>query len=191
MSYTRNFQYRVPPDGGQRAGRYAIATDGSAILIGAPIKVDTTKTHVGLNLPVVALATGAQAPVPGMCGICVYEFKNDEGFAGQDPYLTTYSDLAMAPVGQAVQLVSGDAVKVCFTNTNAVSFLHNRTYAQRLMVSDGSGATPNVTVGQYLTPGTGSDSAGYWIATTNIANGWLVVTSVDNTRNEVEARFLF
>jgi len=188
---TRNFEFRVPPHSGQRAGRYAIATDGQPILIGAPIKVDITKTNVGLGLPVVVLATGATAPVAGMHGICVYEFKNDEAYAGADPYLTSPSDLAKAPIGQAVQMVSGDAVKVCFRNNNAVTFLASRTIANRTMVSEGAGATPNVDVGNYLTPGAGDDTAGYWAVTASANNAWLVVTGVDDARSEVEARFLF
>jgi hypothetical protein len=191
VSYTRNFEFRVPPHSGQRAGRYAIDPAGSPILIGAPIKVDPTKTHTGLGVPIVILATGATAPVSGQMGICVFEFKGDEGYAGVDPYLNTYSDLAMAPAGQAVQLVSGDSVKVSFRNTNAVTFLGARAYPNRTMVSEGGGATPNVDVGNFLTPGTGNDTAGYWAVTASATNAWLVVTGVDDQRSEVEARFLF
>jgi hypothetical protein len=192
MSSTRNFEFRVPPKSGQRAGRYAIASDGAEILIGAPIKVDTAAALNDLGLPIVELATGAQAPVAGLSGICVYEFKGAEGWAGDDPYLTTYSDKDKAPVGAAVQLVSGDTVKVCLRNTNTQTFLATRSYAGRTMISEGSGgATPNLNVGDYLTPGDGSDVTGYWAVTANAANAWMVVVGVDDTRGEVEARLLF
>jgi hypothetical protein len=54
----------------------------------------------------------------------------------------------------------------------------------------GLGATPTLQVGDYLTPGTGNDSAGYWAETASAANAWLVVTLVDSARQEVEAELL-
>lgn len=192
MSSTRNFEFRVPPRSGQRAGRYSIATDGTPILIGAPIKVNTAAELNDLDHPIVVAATGAQAPIPGLSGICVYEFKGSEGWAGDDPYLTTYSDKDTAPAGAAVQLVSGDTVKVCLRNTNDVLFLNTRTYEGRNMVSEGAGAaTPNLNVGDYLTPGAGNDTDGYWAVTASATNAWMVVVGVDDARGEVEARLLF
>ena len=55
----------------------------------------------------------------------------------------------------------------------------------------GLGATPTVVVGDYLRPGVGDDTSGYWTETATEADGWLVVTSVDATRQEVEARMTF
>jgi hypothetical protein len=191
MSYHRNFEFRVPPRSGQRAGRYSIAADGDPILIGAPIKVDTAAALNDLGHPIVELATGAQVPVPGLTGICVYEFKNAEAFAGDDTSLTTYSDKDTAPAGAAVQLVSGDTVKVCLRNTNDTVFLNTRTYEGRNMVSEGAGATPNLNVGDYLTPGVGTDTDGYWAVTASADNAWMVVVGVDDARGEVEARLLF
>lgn len=190
MSYTRNFEFRVHPKSGQRAGRYIAPATGTAIVIGAPVKVNTAAAANELGLPEVVLATGEQAPVAGQSGIAVYEYKGSEGWAGDDPYLTTYSDKATVPLGEALQVVSGDSVKVAFTNTVSQLFLNTRTYAGRVMVSQ-SGATPNIAVGEFLSPGVGNDTSGYWAKTTDRTKAWMVVTSVDSTRDCVEARLLF
>lgn len=192
MSSNRNFEFRVPPRSGQRAGRYSIAKDGDPILIGAPIAVQTGEALNELDHPIVELQTGAVAPVAGLHGICVFEFKGAEGWAGDDPYLVTYSDKDSAPAGAAVQLVSGDTVKVCLRNTNDQLFLNTRTYEGRNMVGEGAGgATPNLNVGDFLTPGAGTDEDGYWATTDDRDNAWMVVTGVDDARGEVEARLLF
>lgn len=161
------------------------------IVIGAPVKVNNAAAANDLGLPTVALATGAQVPVPGICGIAVYEYKGSEGWAGVDPFLTTYSDLSTVPVSQALQVVSGDSVKVAFRNTSTQTFLNTRSYAGRIMVAGFGGATSTLAVGDYLTPGLGDDTNGYWGETSTLANAWLVVTRVDLTRGEVEARLLF
>lgn len=188
MSYTRNFEFRVPPRSGERSGRFVASAE---TVIGAPVKVDTAVDPDSLGLIQVDLATGAQAPVSGLCGVLVYEHKGAEGWAGDDPFLTTYSDKDTAPSGAAVQVVSGDTVKVVLRNTNDVTFLNTREYDGTTMVPEGSGSTPNVNVGQYLTPGVGTRSGGFWAVTATLANAWLVVTFVDDARGEVEARFLF
>ncbi len=188
-TYGRNFEFRVPPRGGQRGGRYAVPTTGAEIPIGAPLKVTAAADATSLGLTVVNLTTGASAPVPGTCGIAVYEWA-PAWQAGSDPFLTTYSDKDTVPLGAAVQLVSGPDVKVVFTNTVESTVLTNRTYAGRVMVA-GFGATPTVAVGDFLTPGTGNDSAGYWAETGSAANAWLVVTHISTDRGEVEARFVF
>lgn len=188
---TRNFEFRVSPRSGQRAGRYITPSTGTPIVIGAPIKVNAVAAANDLNLQEVALATGAQAPVPGIHGILVYEYKGADGWSGDDPHLTTWSDKDTAPLGKACQLVSGDAVKVAFRNTNDTTFLNTRDYEGRTMVSEGSGATPNANVGDYLTPGPGSDALGYWAVTTSASSAWLVITAINDTTGEVEARLLF
>jgi hypothetical protein len=86
-------------------------------------------------------------------------------------------------------MVSGSEVKVVLRNTADRTFLNTRSYAGRVMVA-GLGATPTLAVGDYLTPGTGDDDAGYWAEGT-AANGWLVITNVDAARGEVEARLTF
>jgi hypothetical protein len=51
------------------------------------------------------------------------------------------------------------------------------------------GATPTVKVGDLLSPGTGTDVAGYWAVNATAANAWLRVTNVDAARQMVEAEF--
>lgn len=191
MNYGRNFGFRASPKGAQRDGRFKVPGTGTAIPLGAPVKADTAVAPDALGLQELDLATGAQAPKPGQCGIVVFEYKGAEGWAGDDPYLTRAADKDTAPLGSAVQVVAGDDVKVWFRNTDTQTFLGTRSYAGRTMVSEGAGATPNVNVGDYLTPGVGTDTDGYWAVTTNAANAWLVVTEVDDTRGVVTARFVF
>jgi hypothetical protein len=187
-NYGKNFEFRTQPDGANRSGRYYL-TGSTNIPIGAPVKYDSNEDENALGLLPVTLATGDQArPLPGMGGILVYEHA-PAAFAGVDPFLTTYSDIDTAPYGKAVIVVSGDDVKVVLRNTSATTFLNTRSYAGRTMVT-GIGATPTLVVGNYLTPGTGNDSAGYWAETSTEANAWLVVTKVDLARGEVEARFV-
>lgn len=190
-TYGRNFEFRRPPVHGQRGARYYNPADGDPIVLGAPVVVANGATPDDAfsgALPV-ALATGAQAPKKGMCGIAVYEHA-PAAFAGYDPVLTTHSDLDTAPVGKLLQVVHGDSVKVVFRNTEDHTFLQTRAYAGRTMVA-GAGATPTVAVGDFLTPGTGNDDDGYWAETGSAANAWLVVTNVDVDRGEVEAEFVF
>lgn len=195
MGYTRNFEYRVHPRGGQRAGRYAAPT-GIALPLGVPVQVDTSVTVGDLGLQPVKLATaatmsGAPIPVPGVHGVLDHEPKGDDGWAGVDPYLTTFSDIDTVPVGKACIVVSGKEVKVALRNTTTATFLNTRSYTGRIMVSQGGGSTPNISVGQFLSPGVGDDTSGYWAVTAVQANAWLVVTKVDSARGEVEARMVF
>ena len=186
-SYGRNFDFRVTPKGGQRQGRYA-NNSGAAIPIGVPVVVSGTTDGQGRQN--VALATGNQAaPLPGKGGIAVYEHVS---FAGVDPVITTYSDLGTAPNGKAVQVISGRDVKVVLTNTAVGSFGGRSGYpAARKMVAGIGQATPTVAAGDMLTPGTGSDGAGYWAETSTASEAWLIVTSVDNASGTVEARLNF
>lgn len=187
MSYTRNFEFRVAPQGGQRAGRFSAESE---IVIGAPVIVADGAEVDDLGLIPADLAAADANVKPGLCGVAVYEYKGQEGWAGDDPYLTTYADKDTVPSGAAFQIVSGHGVKVCLRNTTARTFLNTRDYAGRTMVA-GLGATPTLQVGDFLTPGAGNDSAGYWKETSTDSDKWLVVTKVDNTRGEVEAVFLF
>lgn len=192
-SYGRNFEFRVPPHGTDRAGRWVLSgATGGSVPIGAPVTFDSAVSASAefTNASAVKLATGAQAPDPGVCGVLVYEHA-PAAFAGNDPMLTTYSDLDTAPVGKLVQVVSGTDVKVVLRNTEDRTFLGARDYEGRKMVAGIGQATPTISVGDYLTPGTGSDAAGYWAETSNASEAWLVVTAVDNARAEVEARLLF
>jgi hypothetical protein len=189
-SYGRNFDFRTPPRSEDRQGRFAAPATGT-IPIGAPVIADLTAGLDEYNNQIVKLATGAQAPLPGLSGIAVYEYA-PAAFAGFDPWLTTYSDLDVVPPTKALQVVSGPYVKAVFTDTNTptFSFLNTRTYNGRVMVA-GLGATPTVAVGNFITPGVGTDAAGYWAVTAVAADAWAVVTYVDAVRQNIEARFLF
>jgi hypothetical protein len=187
-SYGRNIEFRVPPVHGQRGGRYA-APAGVDLPMGVPVKVADGAAETALGLLPVALATGAQAPKVGTCGIAIYEYNSGIDLGGVDPVLTTYSDRDTIPRGRAIQVISGDRVKVVFTNTEDRTFLTARNYEGRVMVA-GMGATPTLQVGDFLTPGTGDDTAGYWAEGT-AANAWMVVERIDVARQEVEARFVF
>lgn len=199
-TYGRNFEFRIPPRGAARGGRFAVPstplTGGAGtplglIPIGAPVVANTAAGLDSAGRQIVMLAPAGQTTdVDPICGVMVYEY-GPAAFAGYDPYLTTYSDLDSAPLAAGVQLVAGDpAAKIVLRNTVAFDFLGIRPYPGRLMIA-GMGATPSVSIGSYLVPGVGNDTDGYWQTTTTEAGAWAVVTSIDTVRDEVEARLLF
>lgn len=190
-SYGRNVDFRVTPLEMQRRGRI-ILDEGNAVAIGAPFTIadDAPTDPLWTDALPATLATGAQAPRRGLCGIGIYEHLD---FNQVDPQWIQYSDIDTIPNGRMFQLVSGVGVKVVFKNTADRTFMSGpfaRDYQGRIMVA-GMGATPTVGVGDWLTPGTGDDDNGYWAATATAANGWLRVTNVDALRQEVEAEFVF
>lgn len=188
-TYGRNFEFRIPPRAERRHGRYSVPTTGTKIPMGAPVRATDDADPTALDLQPVTLLTSATPPVPGMCGLVLFEHA-PAAFAGVDPFLTTYSDLGDVPLGSAVQVIHGSEIKVVFKNTVENDFLDARTYAARTMVA-GMGATPTIAVGDLLTPGPGNDTDGYWQRTAVAANGWLRVVHLDLVRLEVEAEFVF
>jgi hypothetical protein len=202
-TYGRNIEFRVPPQSEYRMGRFSApvvplsgagtpgtgATGTGLIPIGAPVTADTSAGFDSMGRQIVRLATGSDVPVPGLAGMAVYEY-GPAAFAGFDPLLTTYSDLGVVPAGRALQVVRGGHVKVVLYNTIAEVFLGQRTYPQRTMVN-GLGATPTVTVGDFLIPGQGDDNDGYWVSTGTATGAWMVITSIDLIRVSCEARLLF
>ncbi len=185
-SYGRNFEFRITPTEEQRHGRVYLSGT-NPVPIGVPLVVAANATPSDLwtdALPA-SLATGAQPFKHGLCGIGVYEHIDNNGF---DTALTTYSDRDLIPAGRLVQLTAGPNTKVVFTNTAQRTFMGIRNYAARMMVA-GMGATPTVKVGDLLSPGTGTDAAGYWAVNGTAGNAWLVVTNVDAARQMVEAEF--
>ena len=193
-TYGRNFDLRVPPEGAHRGSRYALDPAGTATVhIGAPVVVVDGSTDSGGRL-LVDLPSGEVAkPLPGQGGIMLFEHA-PSAFSGYDEQITTYSDLGTAAAGAAVQVITGlNEVKVVLKNTEETVFLHTRTYAGVTMVDETlGGGTPTVEVGNFLTPNTSpSGTNGYWQVTDTAANGWLVVTSVDAVRGEVEATLNF
>lgn len=188
MNYGRNFEFRVAPERGARPGRFVNDT-GSAIPFGTPVAIDHS-TEDELGRKSISPVTGATDFEHGVHGILIAELIPAEGYAGVDPFLTTYSDIDSLADGQAGIVVSGDYVKVVLRNTEDRTFLNTRAYTGRMMVA-GLGATPTVAAGDMLTPGTGDDDNGYWAETSTASEGWLLVTDVDTTRGEVEARLRF
>jgi hypothetical protein len=195
--YGRNFEFRKTPHGSARDGRFETNIASPVIPIGAPIVSDLVAgidSTLGLQIvklaPPGSLQDEGVAAAGGSAGLALYEY-GPAAFAGDDPYLTTYSDKDVVPAGRAVQLIHGDmATKVCFTNTFARTFLGVRPYKGRIMVN-GLGATPTVIVGDFLIPGLGDDVNGYWESTATRAGAWMEITLVDAVRNQVEARLLF
>lgn len=190
-NYGRNFEFRVPPLSGQRGGRYVTPAAGSKLPIGVPITVDTSAGFNSLGLQIVKLASSnTYKPESGRSGILVYEYAPN-AFAGDDQFLVTYSDKDTAPLAAPCQMVSGDTVKVVLRNTFDRTFLGSTAYTGRVMFAL-LGATPTVTVGDYMLPhASPSGSNGYWDKTSTAADAWLLVTKIDNARHEVEARLLF
>lgn len=190
-SYGRNVDFRVVPKSENRAGRWATPSTGTFVM-GQGVQADDVAGVDTLGRQVLKAAVSETPPIKGRCGLAIYEHGDGATWAGLDPLVTTYSDLGTLPASKAVQVISGPNVKVVFKNTEDSTFLHSATYSGRYMISEGSGATPNVAVGQYLEPHPSpSDSNGYWRLTPTRANAWFVVTGVDATRQEVEAQFLF
>jgi hypothetical protein len=187
-TYGPNFDFRVIPEEESRRGRIVLE-NGSDVPIGAPLIVanGATPSTIFTGALPAALATGSQAPKRGFAGIGLYEWIDLNQL---DPLYYTYSDRSTIPDGRLCQLISNPGGKVVFRNTAARQFLGIRSYAGRTMVA-GMGATPTVTVGAYLTPGTGDDTNGYWATTSTAANAWLIVTRVDTARHEVEAELAF
>lgn len=188
MSYGRNFEFRSTPKGAQRAGRYFLDSN-TPVVIGAPVKLSADGATDAVGRLGVELATGEQAkPAPGKGGILVYEHILH---VGVDPFLTTYSDFDTVPANEPVQVINGTEVKVAYKNTTAETFLTRTGYPTARVMVAGVGDATTVAVGDYLTPGTGNDTDGYWAETSTAANGWLVVTFVNNSTGEIEARLNF
>lgn len=189
---TRNFVFRKSPRGGQRGGRFTLAGD-KVITSGVPVVAAAGNGKDATGRVLVELAVGAQnKPKPGLGGIAVFE---NIDFIGTPSGITTWSDVDSIRPGDSIQVVTGAAgsVKVAFTNTlGDTSYINRENYpAKRIMVAGVSIATPTVAVGDYLTPGTGTDADGYWAVTSNAAQGWLVVTAVDSSIGLVEAELNF
>lgn len=188
-TYGRNFEFRVPPMHGQRGGRYVAPSDAD-LPMGVPVVVADGAEPDALGLLPVELATGAQDPKKGLCGIAIYEHGIGIDRANRDPWLNTFSDYDTIPRGKACQVISGDMIKVVLRNTEDRTFLNVREYTGRVMVA-GLGATPTLQVGDMLTPGTGDDDDGYWAETSTASEAWLIVEKVEASRSAVECRLAF
>ena len=187
---TRNFEYRVSPRGPERGSRYVLKADEAAPRTkGVPVK--TTGDFDAQGRAVVSLVTGAQdKPKAGQGGILDFELFRKEGL---DNYIQTYSDYDTVEAGTPVQVVTGEnRVRINYRNTEDGSFYSRAGYpAGRIMIAGVSIATPTVALGDYLTPGTGNDTAGYWAETSDIDEAWLVVQRVDKDTGDVEVTVNF
>jgi hypothetical protein len=218
-SFGANFDFRIPPKaaargsqwlspstataGTQSAGGGTIAFSsgnltfpGGLLPIGAPVVWDSSGGPNGNGkdpygrLYVKLAGVGVTTANAGLYGVLVYQY-GPAAYAGYDPYLTVYSDLGFVPMNQGVIVVHGDpATKMVLRNTTATSFLGLQGYPARTMIA-GIGATPDITVGDYLIPGNGNDIDGYWESTATAAGAWAQITWVDSTRAEVTAQLLF
>lgn len=185
---TRNFVFRKSPLPAQRGGRFVY--DGATpITSGVPVVVNASGDDDGLGRLKVELATGAQdKPKAGLGGIAVFE---NIDFIGSPQGMVTFSDVDQIVKGDAIQVVTGNGgtVKVAFTNIlPGGSYINRDNYPKgRIMVAGVSQATPLVSVGDYLTPGVGTDEDGYWTTTIDADEAWLIVTRVDASVGLVEA----
>ena len=184
-SLGRNFSFLQSPIPEHRLGRYK--TGSTALPQGAPV-LATGATDTADKRRAVALAA-ADAPmagaVGGLGGILVWD-EGWEGLYGLDSALNSASDVGLVPAYTAAQVVHGTEVRVGFRNTTAHSFLNLRNYTGLVMVN-----MTSLVLGDYLTPGAGDDTNGYWKRTTTAANGWLRVTGIDSNNGLVEAQMLF
>lgn len=185
----RNFELLQEPEPRHRLGRFRLK-DGLTVPIGVPLAVPTgTGTDPNGRLTLELAAEGS-APKVGTTGIGVFIWSwNWE--RGQDPVVTTTSDMSMVPLAAPVQLVFGTEVKVRLKNTVSRVFQGQRTYAARKMVAGVTAVTPSLAVDDLLTPGVGNDTDGYWKETSDASLAWLRVTSVNGTTGEVEAQVIF
>lgn len=181
MPYTRNFGMRGF-ENVVRTGRFRVPTtadatgdgqEGGLFLIGTAVALDPANPGF-LKRP-----SAAQTPTP-LCGVVVYEHIQRMGV---DPYTSTALDFEVVPAGQYAQVLRGPGTKVWFKNTETAISYDGKSRAGRSLVA-GLGATPTVSVGDFLTvTATGTYEEG------TAANGWFVVEQVQG--DLVEARFTF
>lgn len=175
MSYSRNFGMRSF-ENVVRDGRFRVPKTGTALLIGAPVTVDTAAAGF------LKLATDQQAPTPG-CGVVVFEHIQ---YKGVDTSLTTNMDAPFnrVPLGQYAQMMHGAGAKVWLKNTAASTLYDGRTQEAVTIIS---GTLP--TLGQFLAPA--GDGTWEVAAAQTAAAGWLYVEQVNPDSGLVEARFTF
>lgn len=182
-TYGRRFWFLTPPEPNERRGRYVVGDD--PIVIGAPVEAEATIDANGQRE--LTLRTTAVAPVQGKHGILIYE--NPFATApGLDPVQQAIGDFEKAPVDAPAQLVSGVGIKFRLKNVAAEVIQGQKTYPALAMVG-GLGATPTLAVDNYIGPGVGNDTDGYW-QEADLAHAWAVVTCVYDT-GEIDAELVF
>jgi hypothetical protein len=176
-SYGRSFEWRATP---VEQARYARARVVGPVPIGAPVTLGPPLQADFTDALSARLTTGEQEFLVGS-GVVVYEWID---YHRLDPQIATLSDRDTVPDGVLCQVISDTSTKLIFKNYGPV--FAGRSRFNRIMVAGVGGAT-NLAVGDYLTPGSGNDTFGYWTPTVDVAHAWLTVTRVDLARGEVEA----
>lgn len=181
-AYGRNAWFLNPPEPNQRRGRYVLE---AATQIFAPVEAGTDVDVNGQRT--LTLCDTETAPVQGKHGILIYEnpFSVAPGF---DPVSYGYGDFHIAPAGASAQLVSGVGIKFRLKNTADEVLMLQQDYPAFVMV-DGLGATPTLGVDDYIGPGPGNSTDGFW-QPTDAAHAWAIVTAVYDT-DELDAELIF
>lgn len=171
MSYSRNFGFRSF-ENIVRNGRFRTPATGTALVIGAPVIIDTATP--GFLKPATA---GAAL---GLGGVVVYEHIQ---LKGVDTSLVGTADFQSVPLGQYAQIVHGPGAKVWFKNTAAKTLYDGRTIPAGALIP-----ASGLAVGDGLTP---DGSGKFKKATPGTDPVWLVIEQINATTGSVEARFTF
>jgi len=192
-TYGRNFDFRQSPIPQHRLGRFV--NGATAVPQGAPVVASGAEDDNGRRAFALA-ADGASRPAPGQGGVAVYEVPDNTGLGlVANPLITRASDHIDVPADVSAQVCHGTEVRLAFWNTEEDDFDGMRTganvYAARVMVAGASGATPTVAVDDFLVPGVGNDTDGYWKVGGTADTAWAIVTQVDTEIGTVTAQMLF
>lgn len=173
-TYGRFCSFRASPYPQQRDGH---CRNGNAVLPQmAPVVIASQSAVDGRN--VLALAGEAATPSPN-AGVILYE---DPWFSrvGRDPVTTTSSDIDVVPANAPAQrvLLVGN-VKILVQNLSAgdLDFDGMRSYDGRNMFKPADIA--GLAVGDYVTPGAGNNTDGWWKKAAGASTGWGQVAEVD------------
>lgn len=192
-TYGRNFDFRQSPIPQHRLGRFI--NGATVVPQGAPVVAEGTEDANGRRAFALA-ANGATRPAPGTGGVAVYEVPDNNGLElAANPLITRASDYRDIPASVPAQVCHGTEVRLAFWNTEEDDFDGMRTganvYTARVMVAGASGATPTIAVGDFLVPGVGNATDGYWKEGGTATTAWAVVTQVDTEIGAVTAQMLF
>lgn len=188
-NYGRYFEFRNSPRPENRYGR--ALSPNAVIAIGAPVVAGTAAPNAdGRSVYAAMSAVQSGRPLPIKHGIAIFEHSYN-AYAGRDPVLDAPSDFPDIPANSPIQVCHGTNIKVVLRNILVDTvFMGMRTYDDaRTMVAPGDLST--LAVGNFLVPGTGNNSAGWWAEGGDADTAWLQITSVDTVRGEVEAQMLF
>lgn len=191
-TYGRGFDFRQSPLPQHRLGRFIA---GATVPQGAPVVAEGDEDVNGRRAFVLADEDAPRPPV-GTGGVALFEQPDNNGLIGNqgNPLITRSSDFGTVPAGQPAQVVHGTEVRLAFWNVDEDDFRGMRAadpYPARVMVDGASGATPTVSVDDFLVPGAGTDADGYWKVGGDADTAWAVVTNVEPETGHVTAQMLF